>query len=232
MQQRICTKEEIEQLHLFCKKHLVKYADVHEELVDHLASAIEEQWETDKNIHFKDALQNCYKQFGVMGFHKIVSEKKEAVRKYHINLQKKYLFHFIKVPQIFATILIAVALFYAIPYNPYLFNWCIGGFIAIALVFIFTMMNYYSKRWEKIFTNSTTLILKDVHFLFLLSAFLTFMMLTFINTLDKTVTIPLWQKILVTFSVLINSISILFVFYFLPKHAEEMVIKQYPQLVK
>ncbi len=115
MQQRICTKEEIEQLHPFCKKHLVKYADVREELVDHLASAIEEQWQADKNIHFKDALQNCYKQFGANGFSKIEKEKREALKKHYQEMKNQFLLSFFNVPQIFATILIAIALFFYYP---------------------------------------------------------------------------------------------------------------------
>ena len=58
------TQEQIEQLFVFTKKHLVEHYDVQVELVDHLANAIEAEWEINPNISFTEALQKEYKNFG------------------------------------------------------------------------------------------------------------------------------------------------------------------------
>ena len=54
------TNEEIEGLFIFCRKRKVKYYDVQLELVDHLATSIEEIWRTQPEIPFQDALTKIY----------------------------------------------------------------------------------------------------------------------------------------------------------------------------
>lgn len=82
------TKEQIEQLFLFCKKHCVRYYDVQSELVDHLATAIESQINENTNISFDEALHNVYKGFGVTGFGKYLSEKETQIQR-KINKEKR-----------------------------------------------------------------------------------------------------------------------------------------------
>jgi hypothetical protein len=65
------TEAQIESLHMFCEFHGVKYYDVQVELVDHLASAIENRWENEPNIGFEQALNDVYSAFGVGGFSKV-----------------------------------------------------------------------------------------------------------------------------------------------------------------
>ncbi|HTN17109.1 MAG TPA: hypothetical protein VL092_05480 [Chitinophagaceae bacterium] len=76
---REVSKEEIEQLHWFCKRHYVVQYDVRVELVDHLASSIEALWQKDASLHFESALDHVYRSYGTTGFRKLMKEKELAV---------------------------------------------------------------------------------------------------------------------------------------------------------
>ena len=75
------TKEQIEYLFLFCRKHFVKYYDVQVELVDHLANAIELEMKNDSKLTFEKAVENVHSSFGVMGFAPLVAEKQRVAEK-------------------------------------------------------------------------------------------------------------------------------------------------------
>lgn len=47
---------QIERLYQFTRQHYVEWYDLQTELVDHLANAIEQQWQENPNISFEDAL--------------------------------------------------------------------------------------------------------------------------------------------------------------------------------
>ena len=49
--------EQIERLYQFTRQHYVEYYDLQTELVDHLANAIEEQWQQNPKLSFEEALQ-------------------------------------------------------------------------------------------------------------------------------------------------------------------------------
>ena len=50
------TAEQIEQLYVFTRQHYVEYYDLQTELVDHLANAIEQQWESNPKLTFEMVL--------------------------------------------------------------------------------------------------------------------------------------------------------------------------------
>jgi hypothetical protein len=108
---RTVTKEETKKLFLFCHKHFVYHYDLQVELVDHLASSIEEQWQTNPEISFEEALKNTFKKFGIHGFSKIKQQKqKELRRKYNVLLWK-FLFEFYRWPKILLTLALTMVLF-------------------------------------------------------------------------------------------------------------------------
>lgn len=49
--------EQVERLYAFTRQHYVEYYDLQTELVDHLANAIEEQWQKNPKLSFDAALQ-------------------------------------------------------------------------------------------------------------------------------------------------------------------------------
>jgi hypothetical protein len=113
MTPRKLTPNEIKGLFLFCRKQKVKYYDVQLELVDHLASCIEEIWKTQPEIQFQDALTKIYLSFGVNGFLNVEKTKKKELRKKYSRLIWTYLIEFYRLPKIIFTIFLVAALFFA-----------------------------------------------------------------------------------------------------------------------
>ena len=78
--------EEIEQLYEFTRRHYVEYYDVQTELVDHLASAMDANWEMEPGLSFEENLQQEFRKFGVFGFSQVVDKKRRALEKRYFRL--------------------------------------------------------------------------------------------------------------------------------------------------
>src|SRR6185436_13309592 len=93
-------KEQIDRLYQFTVQHYVEYYDLQTELVDHLANAIEQQWQDNPKISFEDALQVEFKKFGVFGFMDVIEEKQRALSKRYYKLIWMHFRKFFKIPKI------------------------------------------------------------------------------------------------------------------------------------
>ena len=108
---RTITPEETEELFAFCRRHFVYHYDLQVELVDHLASSIENQWANQPGLTFETALSNAFGKFGISGFSKIkVQKQKELARKYN-RLIWKFFLEFYRWPKILMTLAGAMVLF-------------------------------------------------------------------------------------------------------------------------
>ncbi|WP_321997922.1 hypothetical protein [Draconibacterium orientale] len=108
---RQITQEESEQLFQFCRRHYVYHYDVQIELVDHLASAIEEQWEENPELSFDEGLKNSFKKFGIHGFSKIKSQKVKELRRKYNRLLWHYFLEFYRWPKVITTFVCTLGLF-------------------------------------------------------------------------------------------------------------------------
>jgi hypothetical protein len=107
---RTITPEETEKLFAFCRQRFVYHYDLQVELVDHLGSSIEQQWNENPEISFEAALLNTFKKFGISGFSKIkVQKQKELARKYN-RLLWKYFLEFYRWPKMLMTLAGTMAL--------------------------------------------------------------------------------------------------------------------------
>ena len=84
------TPQQIDELFAFCRRHYVHYYDVQLELVDHLANAIEEKMNADKNISFEAALNAVYNSFGYKGFAGVVEAKQTSISKHWKKLRWQF----------------------------------------------------------------------------------------------------------------------------------------------
>ena len=73
---------QIEQLFEFVKSKYVRYIDVQYELVDHLATDIASEMNSDNSLSFDKALQKVYSKFPISGFSNYVSESEKAIGKF------------------------------------------------------------------------------------------------------------------------------------------------------
>jgi hypothetical protein len=75
-------KEQIDALFHFTAKKYVHWYDLQVELVDHLASRIEEEMDAAPALPFEKALEKVYKGFGIFGFANIVKEKQSQLERH------------------------------------------------------------------------------------------------------------------------------------------------------
>jgi hypothetical protein len=106
------TPAQIEQLYTFTKQHYVEYYDLQTELVDHLANAIELEWESNPTLSFETLLNKEFKKFGVFGFMDVVEEKQKAMNKKYNNWVWNHFKAFFKLPKIIGTLLSVLLLFH------------------------------------------------------------------------------------------------------------------------
>ena len=105
------SRTQIEKLFIFTRQHYVEYYDLQTELVDHLANAIEEQWQENPKISFEEALQKEFKKFGVFGFMDVVEKRQAAMNKKYNKIVWNHFKTFFKLPQIIGTFLAIGILF-------------------------------------------------------------------------------------------------------------------------
>lgn len=139
------TQEQTEKLFNFCRKHSVYHYDLQVELVDHLASSIEEQWENNPTLSFDEALWKTFRKFGITGFSKIKEQKQKELRKKYSRIQWSYLLSFFSWPKILLTTactLVLSTLFKLIEND----LWVIAPYFGAILVFL---VYYYYKIYPK-----------------------------------------------------------------------------------
>ena len=112
-------ESQINQLYLFTRQHFVEYYDLQTELVDHLANAIEAQWQEFPNRTFDEALQIEFKKFGVFGFMDVVEKRQSALNKKYAKIVWSHFKNFFRLPQIIWTFFSVGILFFILKMSLY-----------------------------------------------------------------------------------------------------------------
>lgn len=128
--------EQIERLYQFTRQHYVEYYDLQTELVDHLANAIEEQWQQNPKSSFEEALQIEFKKFGVFGFMDVVEQRQSALNKKYNKLVLNELKTFFSVPKIIGTISAVGIVFYLLRYLQ-------ESLFIVQTLFFFLIISYF-----------------------------------------------------------------------------------------
>jgi hypothetical protein len=108
------SKKQIEALFTFVRSKYVRYIDLQYELVDHLASAIEDEIQQHEHLSFDSALSRIYSRFPITGFSRFVAEKERAMTAYWRNRYFKSALSYFTPPRIFLTILFCIVSFQVI----------------------------------------------------------------------------------------------------------------------
>ena len=101
------TEEQIEKLFKFVKSKYVHFIDVQYEIVDHLASAIEEKQEENPTMSFDRALREEYSKFPITGFATMTAEKHTALTRFWYKKVFQYILGYFKLPKIIISAAIA-----------------------------------------------------------------------------------------------------------------------------
>jgi hypothetical protein len=145
----LLTNEQIEMLFAFTRKKFVRGYDLQVELVDHLASNIEEEMSKDAKLSFDAALQKVYAGFGLFGFAHVVQERAAALEKQHHKLWRKIIWQYFTLPKVTLAITIFLSAYYVAPILPsygrlgFLFS------LFVACVFISIRRSIIEKREMK-----------------------------------------------------------------------------------
>lgn len=62
------SKQQLSDIRSFINKRGITYIDVQMEILDHVASAVEDRMEEDSNLSFNEALKQTHASFGIFGF--------------------------------------------------------------------------------------------------------------------------------------------------------------------
>ncbi|HYQ56095.1 MAG TPA: hypothetical protein VEP89_02025 [Draconibacterium sp.] len=144
---RQITQEETDQLFQFCRRHYVHHYDIQIELVDHLASAIEEQWEQNPELSFDEGLKNSFKKFGIYGFSKIKKQKGKELRRKYNRMLWDFLLEFYRWPKVITTFAGTLGIFLLLQ----LLNqtmWFVGGYVLILLLVTVLFHHFVFKKMK------------------------------------------------------------------------------------
>lgn len=102
---------QIEALFAFCREYNVTYYDVQVELVDHMASAIEDMITADPKLTFEQAKYKAYKSFGYRGFSRVVEDRQALAHKANRRRVWKLFLSYFTWPKITQSLLLLTALY-------------------------------------------------------------------------------------------------------------------------
>lgn len=159
MEDRITlSNEQIDKLFDFARSKYVRQLDVQHEVVDHLASAIEDEMKADKNLSFESALSKVYSRFPVTGFASFVSAKEKGMRNYWSKIFWKVMFTYFTIPKLFFTLFVITVFGYLIYYVPYAQSVC---FMCMLVYYYMTLFSI-SKRIKSLVGNKKDLLILSI----------------------------------------------------------------------
>jgi len=129
-------------LFAFTQKKFVHWYDLQAELVDHLASRIEEEWAADPSLDFDQALERVYKGFGIFGFAHVVQEKSAQLQKQQNKMWWRELRAFFSWPRISAVALAAALLWQ-------LHQWVPHWWIAVSMFALYAISHFPLLYYKK-----------------------------------------------------------------------------------
>jgi len=222
--------EQIEYLFQFTRQHYVEWYDLQTELVDHLANAIEEQWQQNPKLSFEDALQIEFKKFGVFGFMDVVEKRQIALRKKYNKLVWQHFKTFFTIPKIIGTATVFLALVLLMLKYPFANIVILTIFMISALIFWIGMIKLSRKNKKQTQLMGKKWLFKDIIY-----GFGTFGGLSYIpiqialQMYDKISFFNLIPSIIISAtvtSILLFNYIILFI---IPSKAEHYLKETYPE---
>ncbi|WP_339887207.1 hypothetical protein [uncultured Flavobacterium sp.] len=219
---------QIENLYQFTQKHYVEWYDLQTELVDHLANAIEEQWQQNPKLSFEDALQIEFKKFGVFGFMDVVEKRQASLNKKYNKIVWNHFKEFFTIPKIFASLTFIGLLFYVLNLNFYQseillisFSFCVFSFLGI-IVF-----RKIKNKKHNIITGKKWLF-KEIIFNYSSFAGMFYLPIQFLLNTDKIIQTEL--GILFISILIISMLLVEYIILFqIPSKAEQYLKETYPE---
>jgi hypothetical protein len=226
------TAQQIDYLFTFTRKHYVEWYDLQSELVDHLANAIETQWQENPKLTFDQALNIEFKKFGVFGFMDVVEKRQAVLSKKYNGLLWQHLKDFFGVPNIVLTIASTLLLFSILKVGIYS-KWIFIGFYItlIGLAFYKLVKDSFLKKRKKQKAEKKWLFEQIIHQYGGFAGIIIFPCHMFVQIFNHTEYFlgnDYWILGLSFFLVLF-SLVLFIIFKVIPSKAEEYLLATYPE---
>ncbi len=223
---------QIDQLYIFTRKHYVAYYDLQTELVDHLANAIESQWQQNPTLSFDEVLNKEFKKFGVFGFMDVVEQRQMALGKKYNGIVWQHFKDFFGIPKIVLTVAMNLLLFSIIKVSAYK-EWIIIGFYLILIGFTFYEMfrNRKIRKEKEILSEKKWLFEEIINQYGTFTGALIFplnLVVQLINDVDNFLSNDYWLLVFSFISVLF-SLVLFIVFKVIPSKIDTYLEVTYPE---
>jgi hypothetical protein len=222
------TPEQIERLYLFTRQHYVEWYDLQTELVDHMANAIEAQWQEHPKLSFEEALQKEFKKFGVFGFMDVVEKRQAALNKKYNGIIWKHFKAFFTIPKIILTATLVAVTFALLNVSLYKSEVVLGAFGIIILSFYGAIIYFTNKNKKPNSATHKKWLLKEIILGRSSICGLIYLPIHIILRSDK-----LMEHALGVFGISFLLVSMLLIEYIMvieiPKKAEDYLKETYPE---
>ena len=141
------SQDEIQKLFAFVKSKYVRFIDLQYELVDHLASSIEDIQEADPKVSFDDALKKTYSRFPVTGFTHFVENKQKSLSRYWNKVLFRHVKEYFKLPKLILLCILSFVIYTAFQVLPHSYV-MIAVYVLISVSFILNFKRLIINRTD------------------------------------------------------------------------------------
>jgi hypothetical protein len=221
------TPAQIDQLYTFTKQHYVEYYDLQTELVDHLANAIELEWESNPTLSFETLLNKEFKKFGVFGFMDVVEKKQMAMNKIYNKLVWGHFKTFFKLPQIIGTLVSIFLVFQLLNSFAISHDIAVGLALLLLISFWIGLIRMNKKRKKAAKENGKKWLLNEIIYGYSSLAGMSYLPIQLFLNFENNSS----QMMLFFMSLFIVSIVIIeyIIFFIIPSKAQDYLEKTYPE---
>ena len=219
--------QQIEKLFVFTRQHYVEYYDLQLELVDHLANAIERQWQENLKLTFDQALNSEFKKFGIFGFQDVIEKKQKAMTKIHNRFIWQNFKDFFTISNTIVTFSIGMLLFwlFSLPFINH--NILVIFIVPQIIIMIYQFIQHRKSIKIRQKSNSKKWFLEEMirnvgssMGLF----FLAWQFILKINNLDN-----LYIRIVASIAIVVSFIFFYIIVFTIPSKSQEFLNLSYPE---
>ena len=223
------TPEQIDRLYQFTRQHYVEWYDLQTELVDHLANAIEQQWQENPKISFEDALQMEFKKFGIFGFMDVVEKRQAALNKRYNKIVWQHFKAFFTIPKIVITLFSFFLMFFVFRNYANSENLILILFFGILTLFWISLFLQSRKNKKQYQKTEEKWLLKEIIFGHSSFAGLSYLPVQILINTDFTDNIGILKATF--FSLLFVSMALCeyIILVIIPSKAEDYLKETYPE---
>jgi len=230
---RSISKKETRELFLFCQKHFVYHYDLQIELVDHLASGIEEQWQTNPRLSFDSALKNTYRKFGIYGFGKIKEQKQKELHRKYRHILWSYFLEFYRWPKFLFTLTLSLGLFTLLRMVPSVL-WVLIPYLILVSIGAFTMFYVTKKKQPKVKYGKKFMLLdylKQRQSVAIILSQLPINAYNITRSFDFNALNQTWILFAIAFTITSLNVALWGYFFYIPQKVTSHFTEQFPEFV-